>query len=51
VLISHNIRHVFMVVDRVAVLRHGRKVGDLERASTNVQEVEELITGRPRPVG
>jgi simple sugar transport system ATP-binding protein len=51
VLISHNIHHVFMVVDRVVVLRHGRKVGDLERAGTSVQEVEELITGRPRPVG
>jgi simple sugar transport system ATP-binding protein len=49
VLISHNIHHVFQVVDRVVVLRHGRKVGDMERAATTIQEVEELITGRPRP--
>jgi simple sugar transport system ATP-binding protein len=49
VLISHNIHHVFQVVDRVVVLRHGLKVGDLPRAATSIQEVEELITGRPRP--
>ena len=49
ILISHNIHHVFQVVDRVVVLRHGQKVGDLPRATTSVVEVEELITGRPRP--
>jgi simple sugar transport system ATP-binding protein len=49
VLISHNIHHVFQVVDRVVVLRHGRKVGEMVRAATSIQEVEELITGRPRP--
>jgi simple sugar transport system ATP-binding protein len=49
ILISHNIHHVFQVVDRVVVLRHGLKVGDLPRAATTVVEVEELITGRPRP--
>ena len=48
VLISHNIHHVFMVVDRVVVLRHGRKVGDLLRRETSIEQVEELITGRPR---
>jgi simple sugar transport system ATP-binding protein len=51
ILISHNIHHVFQVVDRIVVLRHGKGVGDMARASTSVQEVEELITGRPRPVG
>jgi simple sugar transport system ATP-binding protein len=51
ILISHNIHHVFQVVDRIVVLRHGRKVGDMPRAGTSVQEVEELITGRPRPLG
>ena len=49
ILISHNIHHVFMVVDRVVVLRHGLKVGDLDREKTSIQEVEELITARPRP--
>jgi simple sugar transport system ATP-binding protein len=51
VLISHNIHHVFQVVDRVVVLRHGLKVGDVVRAATSVTEVEELITGRARPRG
>ena len=49
ILISHNIHHVFMVVDRVVILRHGLKVGDVERSQTSIQEVEELITNRPRP--
>jgi simple sugar transport system ATP-binding protein len=49
ILISHNIHHVFMVVDRVVVLRHGLKVGDVDRSQTSIQEVEELITARPRP--
>jgi simple sugar transport system ATP-binding protein len=49
ILISHNIHHVFMVVDRVVVLRHGLKVGDVQREETDIQEVEELITDRPRP--
>ena len=49
ILISHNIHHVFMVVDRVVVLRHGLKVGDVARDQTDILEVEELITDRPRP--
>ena len=48
ILISHNIHHVFMVVDRVVVLRHGLKVGDIDRSETSVQEVEELITATAR---
>jgi simple sugar transport system ATP-binding protein len=48
VLISHNIHHVFQVVDRVVVLRHGLNVGDIARDRTTVPEIEELITGRPR---
>ena len=31
VLISHNIHHVFQVVDRIVVLRLGLKVGDMDR--------------------
>jgi simple sugar transport system ATP-binding protein len=49
ILISHNIHHVFQVVDRIVVLRLGLKVGDVERSQTSVIEVEELITGRARP--
>jgi simple sugar transport system ATP-binding protein len=48
ILISHNIHHVFMVVDRVVVLRHGLKVGDLDRSETSIQQVEELITATAR---
>ena len=48
ILISHNIRHVFMVVDRVVVLRRGLKVGDMLRAETSIEDIEDLITDRPR---
>jgi simple sugar transport system ATP-binding protein len=45
ILITHNIHHVFKVVDRVVVLRRGRKVGDLARTETNIEGVEKLIIG------
>jgi simple sugar transport system ATP-binding protein len=45
VFITHNIFHVFQVVDRVVVLRRGRKVADLSAAETDLEGVERLITG------
>ena len=45
VFITHNIFHVFQVVDRVVVLRHGRKIADILTADTSVEEVERIITG------
>ncbi len=45
IFITHNIYHVFQVVDRIVVLRHGRMVGDLRRSATSVEEVEKIITG------
>jgi simple sugar transport system ATP-binding protein len=47
IFITHNILHVFQVVDRIVVLRHGRKVADLLATDTTVQEVESLITDVP----
>jgi simple sugar transport system ATP-binding protein len=43
--ISHNMQHVLQVTDRIVVLRHGRKVGDLVTAATSAQEIVTLITG------
>jgi ABC-type sugar transport system ATPase subunit len=43
--ISHNMQHVLQVTDRIVVLRHGEKVGDLETKGTRAREIVTLITG------
>jgi simple sugar transport system ATP-binding protein len=46
ILIAHNIHHVFQVVDRIAVMRHGKIVADdIDPRKTTVAEVEAVITG------
>src|SRR5207302_6540362 len=45
IFITHNLFHVLQVADRIVVLRHGRKVGDLQASATNLVEVEAVITG------
>jgi simple sugar transport system ATP-binding protein len=46
ILIAHNIHHVFQVVDRIAVMRHGKIVADdIDPKRTSVAEVEAVITG------
>lgn len=44
-IISHNIRQVFMVADRIAVLRHGRNAGIRRRSETTPDEIVKLIVG------
>jgi simple sugar transport system ATP-binding protein len=44
-LISHNMQHVLQVTDRIVVLRHGEKVGDLETRNTHARDLVTLITG------
>ncbi len=39
-IVSHNMRHVFSVADRILVLRHGRRVG--------VRDKDATATGRDR---
>ena len=43
--ISHNMQHVLQVTDRIVVLRHGEKVGDLVTRNTEAREIVTLITG------
>ena len=52
VLISHNMEHVLRVADRVAVMRHGRKIADLalDRGITGTDLVG-LITGATDAAG
>ncbi len=46
VFIAHNIYHVFQVVDRITVLRRGKKVADdIDPKKTTIEEVEKIITG------
>ena len=46
IFIAHNIHHVFQVVDRIVVLRHGRVVADrIDPQTTTVEAVEQIITG------
>ena len=51
ILIAHNIYHIFQVVDRIIVLRGGRKVADdLDPRRTTVEAIEGIITGMPEAV-
>ena len=45
ILISHNMRQVFDLVDRIVVFRRGRIVANLMKGDTNGQDVVSYITG------
>ena len=45
IFITHNIYHVFQVVDRIVILRRGKQVGDVLAKNTSIEEVEKVITG------
>ena len=45
ILISHNMRQVFDLVDRIVVFRRGRIVANLDKSETNGEDVVAYITG------
>ena len=45
ILISHNMRQVFDLVDRIVVFRRGRIVANLNRDDTDPQDIVAYITG------
>jgi fructose transport system ATP-binding protein len=45
ILISHNMRQVFDLVDRIVVFRRGRIVASLNKSETNGEDVVAYITG------
>ncbi len=46
ILIAHNIHHVFQVVNRIAVMRHGSVVvDDMDPRVATIDDVERVITG------
>lgn len=46
VFITHKIREVLAVSDRVSVLRRGKKIGTKATADTNEQDLAEMMVGR-----
>lgn len=44
ILISHNIDHIYSVVDKIVVLSHGKKVLDENKKNINREEIEKLLT-------
>jgi len=45
IIISHNIAHVFELVDRIIVLRSGYVVGEKMKNNTTMNEIVSMITG------
>ncbi len=45
IVISHNISHVFALVDRIIVLQNGKKIGERIKKDTNPNEIVSMITG------
>ncbi len=45
IVISHNIAHVFELVDRIIVLQNGKVIGEKLRKDTNPNEIVSMITG------
>ena len=48
VVITHALPHVMEIADRILVLRHGRKVANLERAEATPERIISLIVGFER---
>ena len=50
ILISHNMRQVFDLADRIVVFRRGRIVASLKKETTSGEEVVAYITGAKQPI-
>ena len=47
VIITHKMQEVEDLSDRVAILRHGQFIGDMPTATTNAQEMTNMMVGHP----
>ena len=49
IFISHKLAEVLAVSDRIAVLRNGRKIGEMLRAEADRRRIAEMMVGRDLP--
>ena len=47
IIITHKLREVMEISDRVTILRRGRYIDTIETARTNAQQLTEMMVGRP----
>ena len=47
--ISHKLKEVMGVADRITILRAGRNIATVDKAATNVRELARLMVGRDVP--
>ena len=45
IIITHNLYHVFELVDRIIVIKNGKKVGERVKNETTINEIVSMITG------
>jgi simple sugar transport system ATP-binding protein len=43
VFVTHNLHHAYMVADRFVILSHGKKVSDMKREDTNIEQLTNII--------
>ena len=43
IFITHNLHHVFTISDKIVILSHGKKLADMKKKDTNVDELSEII--------
>lgn len=51
IFITHNLYHVFPVADRFVVLGRGKKIGDVAKSETSIEELNELLSQRAKDGG
>lgn len=44
VLVTHNLYHAWQVCDRFVVMNRGRKIADVEKADTSLEEITQYVT-------
>ena len=49
--IDHNMGHVLPVADRIVLLEHGRVARIIDRGQVSIEELQDLIAARARPIG
>jgi len=43
IFITHNLHHIFSIADRIVVISHGKKIADIKKKDTNVDDLSEII--------